>query len=98
MIAAARWARGEGAARVVAAVPVAAAQTIEVVSHEVDQVVCPHPQERFDAVGAWYESFEQVEDDEVIRLLEAARSEPPVPAGSPLADRSAPRPMPDASA
>lgn len=98
MIAAARWARGEGAARVVAAVPVAAAQTIEVVSHEVDEVVCPHPLERFYAVGVWYEIFEQVEDDEVIRLLEAARSEPPVPAGSPFADRSGPRPMPDASA
>lgn len=77
MIAAARWARGEGAARVVAAVPVAAAQTIDVVSHEVDEVVCPHPLERFYAVGVWYESFEQVEDDEVIRLLEAASSEPP---------------------
>jgi putative phosphoribosyl transferase len=98
MIAAARWARGAGAERVVAAVPVAAAQTIEVVSHEVDELVCPHPLEPFYAVGVWYESFEQVEDDEVIGLLEAARSAPPVQAGSPSASRSGPRPLPDASA
>jgi putative phosphoribosyl transferase len=81
MIAALRWARAAGAARVVAAVPVAAADSLESVRREADAVVCPHPLTAFFAVGLWYESFPQVDDAEVIRLIGESRR----PAGSPAA-------------
>ncbi len=76
MIAALRWARSSGAARVVAAVPVAAADSLALVRREADDVVCPHELVQFFAVGLWYRVFEQVSDDEVVRLLAAARTSP----------------------
>ena len=57
MIAALRWARAAGAARVVAAVPVAPVRSLAVISREADEVVCPHGLERFWAVGDHYASF-----------------------------------------
>ena len=42
MIAALRWARAAGAERVVAAVPVAPAASLGLISGEADEVVCPH--------------------------------------------------------
>ena len=71
MVAAARWARGRRARRVVAAVPVAAADSLSVLAGAVDAVVCPHPVTNFIAVGLWYGSFTQVDDEEVRRLLAA---------------------------
>jgi predicted phosphoribosyltransferase len=69
MVAALRWARGAGAARTVAAVPVAAAESLELIRAEADEVVCPHSRKHFFAVGAWYASFAQVDDESVMRLL-----------------------------
>jgi putative phosphoribosyl transferase len=69
MIAALRWARTSGAARVVAAVPVGAVLSLELIRAEADEVVCPHAREHFFAVGAWYASFSQVDDETVIRLI-----------------------------
>jgi putative phosphoribosyl transferase len=69
MIAAIRWARGRGAARVVAAVPVAARQSGALVRGEADAFVCPHELADFVAVGLWYRSFGQVGDLEVASLL-----------------------------
>jgi putative phosphoribosyl transferase len=73
MIAAIRWARSRGAARVVAAAPVAAAQTAALVRREADALICPYEIQRFGAVGFWYGRFDQVGDDEVIGLLDRAR-------------------------
>ena len=56
-------------ARIVAAVPVGAADTCALLAPEVDQLVClirPHP---FRAVSQWYRQFDQTSDDEVIDLL-----------------------------
>jgi putative phosphoribosyl transferase len=69
MIAAIRWARSAGAARVVAAVPVAAAGSLPLIRAEADEVVCPNPVDPLLAVAAWYTSFEQVLDRDVSRLL-----------------------------
>ena len=69
MIAAVRWARERGAARVVVAVPVGAAPTVRSLRDEADDVVCPHAIEGFGAVGLWYDVFAQVDDDEVVALL-----------------------------
>jgi putative phosphoribosyl transferase len=69
MIAAVRWARNRGAARVVAAVPVGARQSAALLRHEADAVVCPHELSDLVAVGLWYRAFGQVDDAEVAALL-----------------------------
>ena len=76
MVAAVRWARSRGAARVVAAVPVAARVSLSLLEGEADAVVCPHELDRFGSVGFWYESFDQVGDAEVRRMLDASALAP----------------------
>lgn len=60
-------------ARLIVAVPVAAAETCEEIRTEVDEVVCALTPESFHAVGLWYEHFPQISDEEV-RILLAKRS------------------------
>jgi putative phosphoribosyl transferase len=68
-VAAARWAKKAGAARVVLAVPVAPAQALPNLAREVDEALVLSTPEPFFAVGQWYERFDQVDDDEVVELL-----------------------------
>lgn len=73
MIAALRWARAAGARTVVAAVPVAALESLESLLGEADDVVCPHPVSPFVALGRWYASFDPVDEAAVVRMLAAGR-------------------------
>ena len=57
-------------ARVVVAVPTAAAETCDALRPLVDEVVCLVTPEPFLAVGFWYDDFSQTTDDEVRALLE----------------------------
>jgi putative phosphoribosyl transferase len=59
-------------ARVVAAVPVAPPEAVADLSELADEVVALKTPTPFMAVGAWYDSFPQVPDTEVIRLLKSA--------------------------
>jgi putative phosphoribosyl transferase len=72
MRAAALAASARSPREVVVAVPVAAESTARELSREVDRIVCVITPPRFLAVGAWYEDFGPVSDDEVRRLLDAA--------------------------
>jgi len=72
MRAAARAARELQPARLVAAAPVAARETVEALRREADAVVCVHAPEEFSSVGEWYADFEQTTDEEVRELLEKA--------------------------
>jgi putative phosphoribosyl transferase len=72
--AALRWARSQGAARVVLAVPVAPSEAVRRLAQECDEVVCLGTPEPFMAVGQWYRSFPQTSDDAVIALLDQART------------------------
>ena len=56
-------------AEVVVAVPVGAAPTCERLREEADRVVCLLTPDHFQAVGRWYDDFDQTTDDEVRRLL-----------------------------
>lgn len=58
-----------GARRVVLAVPVAPADTLQELRGLCDEVVCLITPEPFYAVGAHYRDFDQTTDEEVIRLL-----------------------------
>ena len=71
--AAVRWARTQGASRVVLAIPVAPSEAVANLAKEADEVVCLATPEPFYAVGQWYARFPQTSDAEVVRLLEEAR-------------------------
>ena len=72
MIAAARWARANHAGRVVAAVPVAAADSARRLRREVDDVVALYTPRSFVGVAAWYRRFPQIGTDDVLQLLDDA--------------------------
>ena len=72
MIAALHAARAKAPARLVCAVPVAAADSLERVRPHADEVVCLAAPDNFYAVGQFYCDFQQVEDEEVVALLRAA--------------------------
>lgn len=67
--AAIRSLRARGPRRLVLAVPVGPPETVGRLRQEVDQLICPFQPDPFVAVGAWYESFPQVTDEEVIGIL-----------------------------
>jgi putative phosphoribosyl transferase len=70
MIAALRWVKSRGASMVVASAPVAPPSTVAELAQEADRVVCPHTPEPFYAIGAFYEDFGQVSDEEVEETLQ----------------------------
>ena len=75
MRAAAAALRSLGAARLVAAVPVAPKESCDAVREVVDEVVCASVPECFQAVGEWYDDFSQISDQEVSELLRRGRHE-----------------------
>ncbi len=74
MKAAATALRSEDPKRIVAAVPVAAAEACDALRAEVDEIICVLTPQPFFAIGLWYEEFVQTTDEEVRRLLAEARS------------------------
>jgi predicted phosphoribosyltransferase len=64
-----------GPARLVVAVPAAAAETCAELRSLVDDVVCAITPEPFDGVGRWYEDFAPVSDAEVRQLLAQAAAD-----------------------
>ncbi len=59
--------------RLVAAVPVAAADAIGILESIADEVVCLSTPVSFRAVGEFYRHFDQVSDEEVIEILQRNR-------------------------
>lgn len=67
--AAIRSLRAEKPKKLVLAVPVAAPDALTVLASEVDDVVALLTPDDLQAIGLWYDDFDQVPDDEVTRLL-----------------------------
>jgi putative phosphoribosyl transferase len=67
-----RAVRRRGPARLVLAVPVAPAETLDRLGAEVDEAVCLAMPDDFGAVGFFYDDFRPVEDAAVIDLLARA--------------------------
>src|SRR6185436_1917997 len=63
-------------ARIVVAAPVGAPETCHRLQRVADEVVCADTPSPFNAVGLWYERFDQVTDEEVIALLRSAAAAP----------------------
>jgi len=72
MRAAVQAARAQGAASVVIAVPVGAAETCRELASIADTLTCARTPAYFRSVGEWYADFAQTTDDEVRALLAAA--------------------------
>ncbi len=61
--------RREGAAKIVAAVPVAPPETVELLEARADEVVCLEAPSSFMAIGEFYGDFSQVSDREAAAIL-----------------------------
>jgi len=70
--AALRALRRQGATRIVLAVAVAPANVLEEMRPEADDIVCLAIPRAFSSVGAYYEDFHQLTDDETLALLHQA--------------------------
>jgi predicted phosphoribosyltransferase len=64
--------RQSNPARIIVAAPVGAAETCERLRALADEVVCASSPDHFQAVGLWYDRFDQTSDEEVIELLNRA--------------------------
>ncbi|OEU94812.1 phosphoribosyltransferase [Streptomyces oceani] len=72
--AALRTVRAQEPSRLLLAVPVGSPQAVAALEPEVDELVCPHQPAAFQAVGQWYDAFEQLGDDEVIEILQSSHT------------------------
>jgi putative phosphoribosyl transferase len=66
--------KNEKPKRLTLAVPVAPLDVIQELSREVDEVVCLHQPQHFQAVGQFFREFPQLQDEEVKRLMSESRS------------------------
>lgn len=69
MKAALQAARTEKPQKLVVALPVGPAEQVTKLRAEADEMVCLSAPEDFMAVGQFYEAFEQVDDEDVIKIL-----------------------------
>lgn len=73
MFAAINWLKTQGLRKLIVAIPVGPRDTIEKLRDIVDEVVVLHSPSIFGAVGAFYEDFSQVTDDEVTEIMRNRR-------------------------
>lgn len=78
MVAALHAVRAQQPARLICAVLVASTESIALVRPLADEVVCLHAPEDFRSVGQFYRSFEQVEDEQAMRLLNESGQRTPL--------------------
>jgi putative phosphoribosyl transferase len=69
MMAALRLIRKSNPKKIILAVPVASNSSVRLVRPETDELIVLHEPDWFTGVGAFYEEFEAVSDDEVIGIL-----------------------------
>ncbi len=60
-------------AKIIIAVPVGAATSIQELEDKVDQIVCPLVPQEFEAVNQFYEDFDQVENEDALQILKYVR-------------------------
>jgi predicted phosphoribosyltransferase len=66
--------------RLVAAAPVASRDSVQMLTAFADEIVCLQTPPSFHAVGAWYQNFDQVSDEEAAAILQRNRSSWPMAA------------------
>jgi len=73
MLAAIESVKKKRAEKIVVAIPVIAQDSLEKIKKEADEVIYLDAPSFFDAVGAFYEIFDQTEDEEVINIMETSK-------------------------
>ena len=74
--------RERGPQKIIVAVPVGAADTVSRLKSEVEDLVVLHiPRGFFGAIGAFYQYFNQVSDEEVVALMKFMAKTPSVRGG-----------------
>lgn len=68
--AAGKFLRKFNPSKIILAVPVGPKDINPLVQELFDEIICLYQPENLRAVGLWFDDFEQVEDDEVIRILQ----------------------------
>lgn len=72
-------------------VPVAMQEILDRLPPEIDEIVCPHVPAQLWSVGAFYDDFRQVSDEEVIEFLQRAKARMTQRPRPRPADRNLPR-------
>lgn len=62
-------ARSLGAKKIIMAVPVASPDSVDTMSKEIDQVVVLETPASLGSVGQYYDEFEQISDEKVVKLM-----------------------------
>ena len=73
MFAAIKWLKTQQLRSIIVAIPVGPRDTIQALKETVDEVIVLHSPAIFGAVGAFYEDFSQVSDDEVVEIMQKYR-------------------------
>jgi len=68
--AAIQWLKTLNPAKIIVAVPIAPPDVVAELSPEVDKFICPVQPDAFSAVGAYYNDFSEIKDQEVMQLLQ----------------------------
>ena len=76
MFATIKWLKTQKLKKLIVAVPVGPLDTIEKLRDIVDEVIVLYSPSTFGAVGAFYQDFSEVTDDEVIEIMLKYRAEP----------------------
>jgi len=61
--------------KLVLAVPVCSKEAAQILKYTVDEFICLHQPEFFSSVGQWYKNFEQLSDEDVIKIMDRAHRE-----------------------
>jgi putative phosphoribosyl transferase len=71
LVVSARWIRKMNPKRIIIAIPVAPNETVELLKNEVDQVVTIliPPTSNFNSVAQFYDNFEEITDDKVVKIM-----------------------------
>lgn len=73
MFAAIKWLKTQGLRKLIVAIPVGPRDTVEKLRNIVDDLIVLYSPSIFGAVGAFYQEFSQVTDDEVMQIMRKHR-------------------------
>ena len=60
--------------KIIVAVPVAPPDTLTIIQPEVDEIICPLQPQNLQAIGQFFQNFDQVQDEQAIKFLHASRN------------------------
>ena len=75
MMAALRLLRKYNPLKIILAIPVASASSVQYIQPETDELICLHSPEWFTGVGALYEDFREVTEEEVATILRQSKKQ-----------------------